>query len=467
MAWWSAVLLLAVALCSSHAAARPLPEKQTIAITDVTVIDVEHGRSLDSRTVLISDGHISAIVASRDAAIPASAISLSGRGKFLIPGLVDMHVHLFNLSSKRAPNDWTFPLFIANGVTGVRDMRADSPSITQVNAWRKRVNAGELASPHIFATGISVRGASPEDAARQVDAAKEAGADFIKVFSEVPENHWRAIIATAQSRSLPVAGHVPAGVPLLTAATAGQRSNEHLMQAYEACSSVEAGLLATRQGLAGDALAAKRDAQEAQALEAFDHAKCSRVAKSLAASGQVQVPTMVLANEDAMQKRGPPDSDERWRFLRADERERWQRFVAGYTADDAALEKLRHPIARKIVSIMHRAGVPIMTGTDSPMPGVYPGFSLHEEMAMLVDAGLTPREALRSATLVPAQFLGLAATTGSVDVGKRADLVLLDADPAKNIRNTRRIHAVLIDGRLLRRGDLDELLEETALAQSR
>ena len=113
---------------------------------------------------------------------------------------------------------------------------------------------------------------------------------------------------------------------------------------------------------------------------------------------------------------------------------------------------------------MHKAGVAVMAGTDSPMPGVYPGFALHDEMALLVEAGLTPREALRSATFGPAQFLGIANTSGSVAVGKRADLVLLDADPTKDIRNTRRINAVLIDGRLLRRADLDALLEESALA---
>jgi len=111
---------------------------------------------------------------------------------------------------------------------------------------------------------------------------------------------------------------------------------------------------------------------------------------------------------------------------------------------------------------MHDAGVTILAGTDSPMPGVYPGFSLHEELSLLVESGLTPVEALRAATLAPAEFLGIAGTSGSVAVGKRADLVLLDADPTKDIRNTRRINAVFLDGRLLRRADLDALLEQAA-----
>lgn len=467
---WIASLVIACVLAlvawSVTAQAMSPPERQAVVITDVTIIDVERGRSTGPRTVLVDGGRIVAIVAPHDAQVPANAQRVDGRGRFLIPGLVDMHVHLFNLSSHRPPNDWSFPLYVANGVTALREMRADAAAIALVKRWRKALDDGDLIAPRILAAGIAVYSRSPDDAARQVDAAADAGADFIKVFSEVPASHWHAILDAARARSLPVVGHVPAGVPLLVAAGAGQRSNEHLMQAYEACSSVEAPLLEERRNLDGDALIAQRDAQETRALAAFDRSICRRIAKALAATGQVQVPTLVLADEDSLWRSGVPSADPRWRFLRVDERARWERFLAGYTAQDAALAKRREPVARRIVSAMHQAGVPIMTGTDSPMPGVYPGFSLHEEMALLVESGLTPREALRSATLVPAQFLGMAAATGSVAVGKRADLVLLDADPAQDIRNTERIRAVLFDGRLLRRADLDALLEQAANTQA-
>ena len=459
--------VLAWAAWAAAAQAMSLPRRQIVAITQVSVIDVERGLSSGPRTVLVEDGRIVSIVASRDAHIPASAQRVDGRGRFLIPGLVDMHVHLFNLSSHRLPNDWSFPLYVANGVTGVREMRGDVASMLWVKRWRKAFDEGELAAPRILAAGIAVYGSSPDDAAHQVDAAAVAGADFIKVFSELPASHWRAILAAAHARSLPVVGHVPAGVPLLVAAVAGQRSDEHLMQAYEACSSIETPLLEERRGLVGDALTARRDAQEAQTLKAFDPGRCRNIAGSLAATGQVQVPTLVLADEDSMAQGGSPNTDPRWRFLRADERTRWERFLAGYTAEDAALAKRRWPIAHQIVSLMHQAGVPIMAGTDSPMPGVYPGFALHEEMELLVESGLTPREALYAATLEPARFLGIADTSGSVAVGKRADLVLLDADPTKDIHNARRINAVLLDGRLLRRADLDTLLDAAARAQAR
>ncbi len=440
-------------------------DHRTVAITDVMIVDVDGGHVVGPRTVLVEDGRIASIDATGAVRIPDSAQRVDGRGRFLIPGLTDMHVHLFNLSSRRPPNDWSFAMYVANGVTGVRDMRSDAPSILLVKRWRTAVDNGQLVAPRVLATGMAVHGKSVEDAAAGVDAAAAAGADFIKVFSDVPSTHWRAILVEARSRSLSVVGHVPATVALLEAAKLGQRTSEHLTQAYEACSAVEARILEERQGLDDDALMSRSSAQEARVLDTFDQGVCRRMAKALAATGQVQVPTLVLADEDAFAQGAPQGDDSRWRLLRPDEQVRWQRFVAEYTKEDATLANRRWPIARRIVSIMHQAGVPIMAGTDSPMPGVYPGFALHEELQLLVDAGLRPLDALRAATLEPARFLHIEDVSGSVAVGKRADLVLLDADPTKDIRNTQRIYAVLLAGRLLRRSDLDALLGDAAQAQ--
>ncbi len=465
---WTSFLyaMLAVLIATFPAHAQPhaatgtdvQPVPRTIAITDVNVIDIEHGRVLGPRTVVIRGGRIAAVSEPQIAAIPPGALRVDGRGKFLIPGLVDMHVHLFNLSSRRPPNDWAFPLFVANGVTAVREMRSDAAGIAQIRQWHAARESGTLIAPRILAAGIVAHGQSPEDAVRQVNAATEAGAGFIKVFSGVPEANWRAILSAAQARSLIVAGHVPAGVGVVTAATAGQRSNEHLLQVYEACTTTENDWLAARRDLRSDALEAARDKQESAVLNTFDVAACKRTATALAATGQTQVPTLVLDNEDAFATTGKPAADPRWQSLRADERERWQRFIAGYRASDAALAKRRIPVARQIVGALHAAGVPILAGTDTPMPGVYPGYSLHEELTLLVEAGLSPAEALKAATLRPAQFLGIAMESGSVDAGKRADLVLLDADPLLDIRNTRRIHAVVLDGRFLSRRDIDGLI---------
>lgn len=463
---WTALLLLPKILIwvmwTSATQASALPERQAVAITEVTVIDLERDRSIGPRTVLVDDGRIVSITAPRDARIPVAAQRVDGRGRFLIPGLVDMHVHLFNNHSRRPPNDWTFPLFIANGVTSIREMNAAVASISLVNRWRKCLDDGELAAPRILAAGVSVRGTSPDDAVRQVDAAADAGVDFIKVFSEVPDSNWHAILNESRTRTLPVVGHAPAGVSLLGSANEGQRSNEHLMQAFEACSSTEDQLLEERRGLDGDALLALRDRQELRALETFDWNTCRRIGKSLASTGQVQVPTLVLPYEESIRNSGASNNDPRSRYLRADELARWKRLLASLTPSDLLPAQRRWQVARKIVLTFHRAGVTMLSGTDAPMPGVYPGFSLHEEMALLVKAGLTPREALLSATLGPAKFFGITAESGSVAVGKRADLVLLDGDPTRNISNTRRVRAVLLDGRLLRRAALDALLEAAA-----
>jgi cytosine/adenosine deaminase-related metal-dependent hydrolase len=520
--------LAAGVIWASAAHAEPPPARSPIAITDVAIVDVERGGTIGPRTVVIDGGRIAAITAPADARIPPGARRIAGDGRFLIPGLVDLHVHLFNRASRRPPNDWAFPLFVAAGVTAVRDMNTGIADLAQVARWRAAVERGDLVAPRIVAAGTAVHGRSPRDAADQVAAAAAAGADFIKIYSEVPEAHWRAIRQAAAARRLPVVGHAPAGVPLRDAA--GLRSDEHLMQAYEACSSIEAELIDARRGLADAARVALRDEQELRALDAFDAATCERVAAAIAATGQVHVPTLVLDHAEFLglpgapsaaepaeaqtrgngEPPGPPaararpgeeppglpatrvrpgeeppglpaarvrpgeaatapvrlDDDPRWRTVRLDERARWQRILAGVTPRDVALGERRARVGRRIVAAFHRAGVPILAGTDAPMPRVYPGGSLHDELALLVDAGLSPLDALRAATLGPARFLGLAATTGSIAVGKRADLVLLDADPTRDIRNTQRIAAVVLDGRLLPRAALDALIADAARGQS-
>ena len=454
-------LVPAALLPGGIAAAGPAPSaRQSIAIVEVTVVDPESTRRSTPRTVLIEDGRIHAVVEPRKAVIPDDALQVDGRGRYLIPGLVDLHVHLFNLASKRPPNDWTFPLFVANGVTAVREMSTNAEGLMQVRRWNDALERGEIVAPRIVAAGIAVGGTSPDAAVAAVDAAADAGADFIKVFSELPQAQWQAVRAEASRRGLPVVGHVPAQVALRAAAAAGQHDNEHLMQAVEACSSVEDTLIAGRAA-GGETLSPGRlDADLRQAARHFDAQRCHRVGAAVAAAGQVQIPTLVLPYTEAEGKAAALANDPRWIYLRADERLRWQRAQAALTADDQALFRERWSALRRIAAVLRRERVVLMAGTDTPMPGVYPGHSLHEELELLVAAGLSPREALRAATVLPARFLGMDADSGAIAVGRRADLVLLDADPTRDIRNTRRIRAVVLDGRLLTRDALDALLAD-------
>ncbi|MGI9172637.1 MAG: amidohydrolase family protein [Chthoniobacterales bacterium] len=433
-----------------------------LAITNVTVIDPAGAGRIGERTVLVEAGRIAAIEAADTTQIPENARRVEGRGLFLVPGLTDMHVHLFNNSTHRPPNEWAFPMFIANGATAVREMRTGLDDLPRVARWREEVANGRLIAPHVIAAGVAVWGTYEEGAREEVRAAKTAGADFIKVFSDVPATHWRVILAEAKSLGIPVCGHVPAQVSLLEAARAGQRSNEHLTQAYEACSAKEDEWLAARRGLAPDTFVALRDSQEREVLATFDEQACAQTATALAATGQAQVPTLVLSHFEA---RGEPSKlrdDPRWNLLRQDEQKRWLTLRVGEAAADRATSEERRTISCRIVHAFRNAGVTILAGTDAPMPLVYPGFSLHDELELLVECGLTPLDALRAATSEPAKFLGRDGEFGSIAVGQRADMILLEADPLQDIRNLRRIRAVILGGRLLRQADL-KLLSKKGL----
>jgi adenine deaminase len=179
------------------------------------------------------------------------------------------------------------------------------------------------------------------------------------------------------------------------------------------------------------------------------------------------VPTLVLAWVESRPAERASTDDPRWPYLRADERARWLRLTHEMSPEQRAVAARRWDVARRIASVLHEAHVPLIAGTDSPMPGVYPGFALHDELERLVDAGLSPAEALRAATLAPARFLGIQDETGSIAVGKRADLVLLDADPLRDVHNARRIEAVVLDGNALLRDELDRLLRDAAASNEK
>ena len=448
------VVLLASALIAltAHSASA-----SSLALENVVLVDVAKGETTRPQTVLINENRIVAIAVELD--IPANATRIDGRGFFLMPGLVDMHVHLFNNASQRPPNEWSFPLFLANGVTAVREMWTLPESLPVVKRWRDQVERGELAAPRVIATGAAIHADSVNAARGQVRDFKKAGADFVKIFSELREPVWLATVEEARAQKLEVCGHTPAEMSLLDAARGGQLSNEHLMQVYEACSDREAKLMAARKGKSGHEIVKLRDAQEREVLESFDQATCQRTAVELARTGQVQVPTLVLPKNEARRDRAQFRDDPGWRYLRADEQTRWERILKEETNTDENLAALRWDVSRRIVQTLHAAGVSFLAGTDSPMPLVYPGYALHDELELLVECGLSPAEALRAATIAPAEFLGLSNEYGSIAHNKRADLVLLEGNPLDDIKNTRRIRAVVLNGRLYERSDLDALLE--------
>ena len=463
---------------------------QTTAIVDVTIIDVDAGTKRAGMTVAISGDRITTVGESDLVELPDGAEVVDGTGRYLIPGLWDMHAHT---STVRITRDVILPLFVANGVTGIRNMAADCfergspscvppdlpdplPSVHDFARWRQEMESGRMIGPRVVASSANLHGpapgepstpqnpGTPADARAHVRLLKERGVDFIKVYSEFPRDAYFALMDEARRMGLPVAGHVPVLVRASEAATAGQASLEHIGPGneLEECSPGEVQLrrqlLDELTGDSGFALPVL-----AEIAATYDTALCARVFKSLVENDTWVTPTLMVARLPS-EIEVPWQNDARRRFLAQTELDYWTEWDQIFTSllGTAADQATYSTWIRRVVREMRGAGVRFLAGTDAGYPGIYWGSTIHEELRLLVSAGLTELEALRAATSAPAEFLGREADLGSVEPGKFADLVLLDGDPLANIGNTERIAAVFVRGRLFDRSDLDSLLRAAA-----
>lgn len=477
----AATLVTACASRKQAGDAAALDFQPTLAITNVAVVDV---RESDARravrpnqTVLVSGDRITRVgpgLATADARV------VDGTGKYLIPGLWDMHVH--TLSRSRA--DLFFPLFIAHGITGVRDMgstgrdaQAAFEEFGFFHQWRDEIAGGTRVGPRIAAAaGVLVDGAPPVfpfalsvanagQARAAVRDLKERGASFIKVYGLLSREAYFAIADESRTLGLPFAGHVPNAVSAAEAADAGQKSIEHLNNVLLAASSREDEL--RRERLAAVSEPSRvMVRQNAAIVESYSDKKGRALLERFRRNGTWHAPTLTVIRSFAFVGDSGYRASfaDRLKYLTPDTQLRWRPeqnpVLRAYLADSAIMAGARSIYRRSVrfVGELHRAGVPILAATDTPNPWVFPGSGLHEELALLVDGGLTPLDALRSATLHPARFLGTEATMGSVEAGKVADLVLLDANPLEDIAHTRRIRTVVANGRLFDRAALDSLL---------
>ena len=441
-----------------------------LVFTHVTVVDVTGAPAKTGVTVLISGRHIVSLGTS--VRVPQDAEVVDATGKFLIPGLWDMHVH----SLYEGRPAFFFPMFIANGVTGVREMASTLP-LEQIGLLRRRIERGEVLGPRFGAVagkilespvaqlGPEFEPVTSADEARQiVRSRKQEGADFVKVYNQLPRDVYFAIADEARQQHIPLAGHVPLSVSAMEASDAGQRSIEHLTQVLPACSSREAMI----RGEVADAqksLTAGRVAgfrADAEAAESYNPKKAAALFARFRKNGTWQCPTLVQRRKFAMSDDPKFVSDERLRYIPVAVRERWRTLLVGPLQEFVPYAKRSFPKQVDIVGEMRAAGVGILAGTDSGWgnPYTFAGFSLHDELALLVRAGLSPLEALQSATLNAAKFLGLQDSLGTVEEGKIADLVLLEANPLDDITNTRRIAAVVVNGRFLHKSELQKMLAD-------
>jgi len=447
----------------------------TLVLEHVTVIDGTGRAPQSDQTVVIADGRIVAVGPAESITFDKTAHVVDARGKFVMPGLWDMHVHLAGVNADPSwSKDTLLPLLLANGITGVRDMGGD---LTALLAWKRDVESGALLGPHILASGpwLASRGkpsaeqipvANAEEARAAVRDLKQRGADFIKIISLPSREAFFAVADEARRQNISFVGHLPLEVGAVEASNAGMRSIEHFFYSEFVLSfsshedELRKRLLEARKN--GDAAAWEKTELEADAT--YSEEKAASLFQTLKKNGTWVTPTLASLAitshpeawklDDSNLDYVPPSLAKEWRDSLNDEQMKKGAAQLGrLSANDW-----------KLTREMHRAGLPLLVGSDSLDPFVFPGDSLHRELAEFVRAGFTPMEALQAATRGAAQFLGREKELGMIESGKMADLVLLDANPVENISNTRRIFAVIRNGQYLDRAALDVLLARAAAA---
>jgi imidazolonepropionase-like amidohydrolase len=436
-----------------------------VVIRDVTAIDMVGSTPKAGMTVIVEGNRIANI--GRKLKVPKSAAVIDGRGKFLIPGLWDMHSH-FLFEQVRDP---FMKLSIANGVTGVRDL--GSEQLDLLIEIRRSIAESKTVGPRIVAAGPIVDGPKPvwpfsipvanaDEGRKAVQSLKTKGADFVKVYSLLSRDSYFAIADEAKKQKIPFAGHVPNTVTTAEASDAGQKSIEHI-RVYLDVSTDEQALRQERldaEAKGQSELNRVRGAQHARLLETFNEEKVRLLAGRFAKNGTWFVPTLTVHRSFAFFHDPAFVADPRLKYM--------PEFLTGYwktqreRMPEEATKRNRVFYTRdlQVVGLMHEGGAKLLAGSDTMNPFIFPGFSLHDELALLVEAGLTPLEALRTATANPAAFLDMEKDLGTIEKGKFADLVLLDANPLSDIRNTTKINAVIANGRLFDRAALDALLSE-------
>jgi imidazolonepropionase-like amidohydrolase len=459
-----------ILFCSSLLLAQQrTTNRQILVFTHVTLIDATGAEAKPDMTLVVRDGRIAALGRSGKIRLAKSAQLVDASGKFLIPGLWDMHVHEWNKEA-------FFPLFIANGVTGVRDMF--SP-LAPIKRWRAEVAAGTTIGPQIVAAGIILDGPNPAcapcsiavgnaaEGRKAVLTVKEMGADFIKVYSMLPRDAYFAIADEAKRQNMVFAGHVPEFVSAGEASDAGQKSIEHLTGVLVACSAKEEELRKENEArlradsFRGDTMTL----EQSRALDSFDANQAAALFARFKRNGTWMCPTLSVLRAQAFIGDADFRNDLRLKYIQNFLRKQFWEDGFGFssrTAEDNARARRVFQKQLEVVGMMKRAGVDFIAGTDTANPYVFPGFSLHDELALLVQAGFTPMEALQAATRDAARYLGRLDSVGTIEKGKIADLVLLDANPLAEIGNTRKINAVVIGGKLITRPELDKMLADVA-----
>ena len=473
--WLTACDLAGNPSLPSRAAAAPAAQQiidADVALVGVSVIPMTSNTVLSNQTVLVKDGTIVALGRRGEIVPDAGAAIVNGTGRYLMPGLADMHVHI--------DEEGNFLPLVAYGVTFIRNMWG----MPQHLEWRAKIESGDIVGPRMMTSGPIVDGAdfvwagsaiaaSPADARRIMDEQKAAGYDFIKIYQNLAPDSFDAVAAYSKLIDLPFAGHVPGAVPLERALVSGMQTMEHLWGWNDAVA-VPGSRFAQAASTAGKTPAQwgaglaeiGRDLNTGRLAwsDLVNADRRAHLASRAAGTGTWQVPTLITLEHMHTSRRQAevqfgrpetrfvspaisacwhPDANALWQELTDDQLE-----ALHFLTDESSLQ----------VTELHRAGARILVGTDAPNPVVPFGYSVHEELELLVGAGLSPYEALVAATRAPAEFVQ-DGSFGTVEVGKRADLVLLNANPLENIAASKNIAGVMLRGRWLPEWELTSMLD--------
>lgn len=428
-------------------------DSRPLVIDDVSIIDLDQGGAPGAQTIVIAGARIVYAGPSAAAPIPAAARRVSGKGKFAIPGLWDMHVHTVELSPHLH-----FPLLIANGVTSVRNMgdgcsfSGDIDCVPDAMHWSASANGKSMLAPRIVASAsYHVEELEPG----VVASLHKQGERMLKLQldDDVTAADFNALVSEGRQAGMRVAGHLPFSVDLLAPATQQLDTIEHDTSLLPQCAGQEPRFDGRTQSKV--ALLARTDPQ-----------RCGAVLALMASRSVGYVPTHVASSgQDWLLLAGPPQ-DTRLRYTAWTQRALWRLYAtlngAGTGEDDRAPLQAWHAAALRLTAQAHTAGVAVMAGSDAIDAYVPHGFGLHDELALMVKAGLTPLDALRAATIVPARHAGMLAAVGDIKPGKAADIVLLSRNPLADIAHAQAIDSVIVNGQLHQRAELDGMLEFVA-----
>lgn len=467
-------ILLAIGIAHIGLAQKNSAKKYAIVITNLNIIDVTTGKVTKNRLLAIDGDTIKAVDDTKAAARYKAEKYVDGAGQYAMPGLWDMHVHFRGGDSLIEANKNLLPLFLSKGITTVRECGGDiTPAVM---SWKKATAAGQLAGPRIFTSGPKLDGfgggwagsipvETPAQVTKALDSLQQIGSDFVKIYdSKISHDAYLEIIRQAKKRGMKVTGHMPFTVELAEAASLGMDGSEHLYYVFKACSSKEDSITDLIRKSEHTAHPIGLFAALPPLFATYDGAKAKRLFTFLAEKNFSITPTLFISKTLGEIKEIDHSKDSMLAYIAPSIQRTYQGRVrsAKRQSDEGTQFKKRYDsLFTSLVPQLYAAGVNLVAGSDCGASNsyVYPGTSLHGELKLMVDAGLTPAQALKTATVNGSKFFGIQKFYGSLTPGKCSDLILLPGNPLENINAIDQINVVMANGKVYTRHDLNVLME--------